>query len=88
MVKNPPAISGDADSVLGSGRSPGGGNGNFQVTRSSALAQEIPWTKEPGGLQSMDRKRVGHDPANKQELTWLRVKNLIVSVMKKMIRIY
>ena len=28
MVKNPPANAGDAGSVLVSGRSPGGGNGN------------------------------------------------------------
>ena len=28
VVKNPPANAGDMGSVLGSGRSPGGGNGN------------------------------------------------------------
>ena len=28
---------------------------------SSTLAWEIPWTKEPGGLQSMGLLRVGHD---------------------------
>ena len=28
MVKNPPANAGDGDSIPGSGRSPGGGNGN------------------------------------------------------------
>ena len=28
---------------------------------SSTLAWEIPWTEEPGGLQSMGSKRVGHD---------------------------
>ena len=25
------------------------------------LAQKIPWKEEPGGLQSMGLKRVGHD---------------------------
>ena len=25
------------------------------------LLGKIPWTEEPGGLQSMDSKRVGHD---------------------------
>ena len=25
------------------------------------LAWRIPWTKEPGGLQSMELQRVGHD---------------------------
>ena len=28
---------------------------------SSALAWKIPWTEEPGGLQSMGSPRVGHD---------------------------
>ena len=28
---------------------------------SSALAWKIPWTEEPGGLQSMGFRRVGHD---------------------------
>ena len=31
------------------------------VTLSSILALEIPWTEEPGGLQSMGLQRVGHD---------------------------
>ena len=28
---------------------------------SSNLALKIPWTEEPGGLQSMGSQRVGHD---------------------------
>ena len=28
---------------------------------SSILALEIPWTEEPGGLQTMGSHRVGHD---------------------------
>ena len=40
---------GDLGLIPRSGRSPGGGNGNH----SSILAWEIPWTEEPGGLQSM-----------------------------------
>ena len=28
---------------------------------SSILAWKIPWTEEPGGLQSMGLQRVGHD---------------------------
>ena len=28
---------------------------------SSVLAKKIPWTKEPGGLQSMGSQRVRHD---------------------------
>ena len=30
------------------------------ATTSSILAWKIPWTEEPGGLQSMGSKRVGH----------------------------
>ena len=33
------------------------------ATHSSTLAWEIPWTEEPGGLQSTGLKRVGHDRA-------------------------
>ena len=31
------------------------------ATHSSILAWEIPWTKEPGGLQSMGSQRIRHD---------------------------
>ena len=31
------------------------------ATHSSILAWEIPWTEEPGGLQSTGSRRVGHD---------------------------
>ena len=31
------------------------------VPHSSALAWTIPWTEEPGGLQSVGSLRVGHD---------------------------
>ena len=31
------------------------------ATHSSILAWEIPWTEEPGGLQSTASQRVGHD---------------------------
>ena len=34
---------------------------------SSKLAWEIPWTEEPGGLQSMGWQRVGHDLVTKQQ---------------------
>ena len=46
---------GDPGSIPGSGRSPGKG----VATRSSILAWRIPWTGEPGGLQSMGSQRVG-----------------------------
>ena len=31
------------------------------ATRSTILAWKIPWTEEPGGLQSRGLQRVGHD---------------------------
>ena len=31
------------------------------TTHSSILAWRIPWTEEPGGLQSMGSQRAGHD---------------------------
>ena len=34
------------------------------ATHSSILAWEIPWTEEPGGLQSMVLQRVRHDWAH------------------------
>ena len=37
------------------------------ATHSSILFWEIPWTEEPGGLQSMRLKRLGHD--------WARMHN-------------
>ena len=60
VVKNPPAEAGDvrdAGSILGLGRSPGGGH----ATHSSILAWRIPGREEPGRLQSMGSLRAGHD---------------------------
>ena len=31
------------------------------ATHSSTLAWKIPWMEEPGGLQSIESLRVGHD---------------------------
>ena len=31
------------------------------ATHTSILARKIPWTEEPGGLQSMGLQRVRHD---------------------------
>ena len=41
----------EVDSISGLGRSPEEGNGN--IMQSSILAWRIPWTEEPGGLQSI-----------------------------------
>ena len=48
---------GDSGSVLGSERSPE----KEMATHSSTLARRIPWTEEPGRLQSMASQRVGHN---------------------------
>ena len=60
MVKNSPANAGDirdAGSIPGWGRSLAGGHG----PHSSILTWRIPRTEEPGWLESMGLRRVGHD---------------------------
>ena len=60
MVKNLPTNAEDArdmGSVTGLERSPEGGNGN--PLQYSCLGN--PMDREPGGLQSMEPQRVGHD---------------------------
>ena len=65
MVKNLPAVA-DPGSILGSGRSPGEGNsyplqyGNSCPLQYSCLENSMD-REEPGGLQSMGSRRVGHD---------------------------
>ena len=41
------------------------------ASHSSILAWEIPWTEEPGGLQSMGSQRVGHDLMTKTNILGL-----------------
>ena len=54
---------GDVGLIPGLGRYPEEGNGNpLRI-----LAWKIPWTEEPGGLQSMGSQRVGHDRATEQQ---------------------
>ena len=38
-----------------------------KATQSSILTWKIPWTKEPGRLQSMGSQKVGDDLATKQQ---------------------
>ena len=54
MVKNTSANAGDAGSIPWLGRSPGG----EMATHSSILAWTIPWTEEPGKLQSIGHKEL------------------------------
>ena len=61
VVKNLPANAEDirdAGSIPRSGRSQGRGHGNGH---SSILAWRIPWTEEPGGLQSIGVQKVRHN---------------------------
>ena len=56
-MKNP-ANAGGIGLIPGLGISPREGNGNLG---NCILAWEIPWTKEPGGLQSVGSQRVRHN---------------------------
>ena len=40
------------------------------ATHSSTLAWRIPWTEEPGGLQSMGSQRFGHDSVTFPHTPW------------------
>ena len=57
MVKNPPAIQETRVQSLGQENPLEKGS----ATHSRILAWRIPWTEEPGGLQSMGLQRVGHN---------------------------
>ena len=57
MVKNLSANAGDLGLILGLRRS----LEKEMATHSSILTWEIPWTEEPGGLQSMGSQKVRHD---------------------------
>ena len=59
MVKNLPAMQKAWVRSLGQEDPLGKG----MATHSSTLAWRIPWTEEPGGLQSMGLQRLGHDCA-------------------------
>ena len=52
---------GDMGLIPRSGRSPKEG----MATHSSILAWRIPWTEEPGGLQSTGSQRVGQDGSDR-----------------------
>ena len=55
MVKNLPAIAGDVGLIPWVGKIPW------------RRKWKIPWTEEPGRLQSMGSQRVGHDLVTKQQ---------------------
>ena len=43
------------------------------ATHSSILAWEIPWTEEPGELQSMELQRVSHNLVTKKQKSILDI---------------
>ena len=58
VVKNLTASAGDMGLIPDPGRCP---LEEDMATNSSILAWRIPWTEEPGSLQSMGLQRVGHN---------------------------
>ena len=70
MVRSPPAMWKDSLGLIpGSERSPEEG----MATQSSILAWRIPWTEEPGRVQSMGSQRIGHDWATERQQLGVRV---------------
>ena len=69
MVKNLPAMQEAWVRFLGQE----GPREKDMATHSSTLSWRIPWTEEPGGLQSMGSQRVGHN----------RVANTVGSEVKR-----
>ena len=67
VVENLPANAGDAGSILRLGRS----LEKEMATYSRIFAWTIPWTEEPGRLQSMGLQRVGHHLAAKPPLPYI-----------------
>ena len=57
MVKNLPTIQETQVQTLGREDS----MKEKMATHPTILAWRIPWTEEPGGLQSMSLQRIGHD---------------------------
>ena len=62
-MKNPPTVQETWVQSLGREDPPE----EEMAPHSSTLAWKIPWTEEPGGLQSMGSQRVGHDLASEQK---------------------
>ena len=52
------------------------------ATHSSILTWEIPWTKQPGGLQSMGLQRVGHNLATEQQQQNIPCSEILLSYKK------
>ena len=57
------------------------------ATPSSILAWEIPWTEEPGGLQSMESQRLGHSVVTKQQHQQQAVKRTTMRAFDSLIHL-
>ena len=59
------------------------------TTHSSILAWKIPWTEEPGELQSNGSQRVRHDRVTKHkwsgDVTWYMAGYTFITVMERAI---
>ena len=69
----------DLGLIPGLGRSPGGGHGNPPPV---FLSRESPWIEEPGGLQSTELRRIGHNWATKHSTAdgtndWFRIEKRV-----------
>ena len=53
------------------------------ATHSSILAWRIPWTEEPGGLQSVGSQRLGHNRAAEHAGTKLLSELLHIALFKQ-----
>ena len=67
MLPLPPTLLKDTEFLMANSQSTMGGEkrGLSMAPHSSTLAWQIPWTEEPGELQSMGSQKVGHDLVNK-----------------------
>ena len=61
-----------------SGGSPGEGNGN--PLQYSCLENSIPWTEEPGGLQSIGSQRVTYDLGTEHFVSLIHIFLLLLTV--------
>ena len=52
------------------------------ATHPSIFAWKIPWTEDPGGLQSMGSKRVKHDWATEHKMSYCGIIWWLLSVSK------
>ena len=77
VVKNPPANAGDVGLIPRSGGTFGRENGN-------PLQYSVPWTEEPGQLQSMDSQGVGHDwaPCTREEQCHLNCGQVVLLYLR------